>query len=86
MKIYLVIGLLILGLINIMFLKKLWIFVILNLMLLMSIVLKAIDVYKEIGNNIISSPIEWLILYEIRYEVVALIILIVSFFIMKSKV
>lgn len=86
MKIYLVIGLLILGLINIMFLKKLWIFVILNLMLLMSIVLKTIDVYKEIGNNLISSPIEWLILYEIRYEVVALIILIVSFFIMKRKV
>ena len=82
---YLVIGLLIVGLINIQFFKKLWIFAVLNLMLFMSIVLKSIAVYKEIGNNLISSPIEWLILYEIRYEVIVFLVLLISYFILKRK-
>lgn len=83
MSTYLVVALLVIGLINLLFIKKIWIFIIINVLLTLNMIIKAIDVYKNTIENLISSPTHWIILYEIRIELIALITLILGYIFLR---
>ena len=79
MSTYFTIILLVIGLINIIFIKKTWVFISINALLIVNIIIEGIEIYNNSINNLISSPIIWLILYEIRFELISLIIIILGY-------
>ena len=83
MSIYIIVFLLIIGLVNIIFVKNFLIFIAINILLIINIMIKALVKYKESIGNLISSPILWRILYEIRVEIIALIILVFGYMLLN---
>lgn len=73
----------IMGIINLLFIKKMWLFIAINLSLVICMIIKSIFFYNNTIGNLISAPIQYLILYEIRVELICLIILIIGGFGLK---
>lgn len=76
--------LLVIGLLNLFFIKKMWLFGIINIFILINLIIKAIRTYQNTIGHLISSPIYWLVIYEIRWDILSLFILMLIYVFLKK--